>query len=147
MNMASATIISFFLLLCLLLATGCAREKESKVCFRQECFEAEVVTTPEKIERGLMYREHLDEDKGMLFVFSSEGIHSFWMKNTLIPLDMIWINKKQQVVYIARNVQPCTEQECPSINPGVEALYVLEINSNMSEKKGISVSDIAQIEI
>ena len=94
-----------------------------------------------------MYRERLDEDKGMIFVFSEEGTYSFWMKNTLISLDMIWIDEEQKVVYIAHNVQPCAEPQCPSMNPDAKAKYVLEINANLSEKKGISVGDMARISI
>src|ERR1035437_263623 len=61
----------------------------NSVCFKQNCFSVELAKTSAEQERGLMYRTELDKDKGMLFIFYNEGIYPFWMKNTLIPLDMI----------------------------------------------------------
>jgi len=75
-----------------------------------------------------MYRESLPEKKGMLFVFPTSDIHDFWMKNTIIPLDMIWIDNQFKVVHIA-NAQPCTEDPCKIYAPRTLAKYVLEINS------------------
>ncbi len=89
-----------------------------------------------------MFREKLDLDKGMLFIFEEEGEYSFWMKNTLIPLDIIWINKAKEVVFISGNTQPCQEEySCSSINPGKNAKYVLEINAGIAEKIGLKVGD------
>src|SRR3990172_7339338 len=61
----------------------------SQVCFGQECFEVEIADSPEEQAKGLMGRESLEPGKGMLFVFPEEGIYPFWMKDTLMPLDMI----------------------------------------------------------
>ena len=85
----------------------------------------EVVATAAKIERGLMYREHLPPDQGMLFLMNEERTWSFWMRNTLIPLDMIFIAKNMTIAGIVENAEPRTETlrevELPS-------LYVLEVN-------------------
>ena len=96
------------------------------------------------MSRGLMFREKMDADKGMLFIFEKEGEYPFWMKNTLIPLDIIWINEDKEVVFISENAQPCNEEySCSSINPGNNAKYVLEINGGISEKIGLKIGDKA----
>ncbi len=116
-------------------------KKEGKVCFKNFCFNLELAVTPEERSRGLMFRKHLDPDKGMLFIFNEEGEYSFWMKNTLIPLDIIWINSEGKVVFIKENAQPCKETECPFISPGFKAKYVLEINGGISRKIGLKKGD------
>lgn len=120
--------------------------QESRVCFKSECFTAELAITPEEQSRGLMFREQMDEDRGMLFVFESEGVHSFWMRNTLIPLDIIWIDSSSKVVFISKNVQPCKSVSCPTVNPGTNAKYVLEINAGLSDQMDLSVGDLATID-
>jgi uncharacterized protein len=119
--------------------------KAGQVCIKDSCFSVEVAATQSQRQYGLMDREYLDPDKGMLFVFEKEGNYRFWMKNTLIPLDIIWINSSQDIVYIERNAQPCTPDFCPSIDPGKNASYVLEINGGMSDKYSINVGDKANI--
>ncbi len=115
-----------------------------KVCFDRNCFKVEVVDTPETRAQGLMFREYLPADEGMLFIFEEEFIYPFWMKNTLIPLDMIWINSDFEVVHIYENAEPCEEDPCPSIDPGVPALYVLEVNAGKAREIGLSVGDRAE---
>lgn len=107
---------------------------ESQVCFRDNCFYVELALTSEEQSRGLMFRDHLDQDRGMLFVFQEEGIYPFWMKNTLIPLDIIWIGEDQKVVFISRNAQPCGSLSCPMIYPEEKAKYVLEVNAGVSDE-------------
>ena len=70
--------------------------------------QAEVANTMKKRAEGLMYREHLAKDRGMLFTFDQAQPWTFWMKNTKIPLDIIWMNEKKQIIHIARNVPICT---------------------------------------
>jgi len=113
--------------------------KQKQVCFKEKCFSIEIAKTQEERSSGLMFREKLDFDSGMLFVFPDNGIHGFWMKNTLIPLDIIWINNGK-IVYIAKNMQPCKET-CDSIIPDKNSRYVLEINSGLSEKLGLKAGD------
>jgi uncharacterized protein len=115
--------------------------RSSEVCFVDKCFMAEVASTEGARERGLMDRTMLDADKGMLFVFEKEEVYPFWMKNTLIPLDMIWIDSDYRVVYIGRNSQPCVSDPCQVINPGKKARYVLEINGGLADKLGIKEGD------
>jgi len=113
----------------------------SKVCIKDKCFSVELAKTSAEQAKGLSNRSFLDQNAGMLFIFNKIGIYSFWMKDTLIPLDMIWINNNQ-IVYIERSAQPCLENSCPIFNKNIAANYVLEINANLSNKYNISEGDI-----
>lgn len=112
----------------------------------------EIADTPEKREQGLMYRKDLCKDCGMLFVFENEDIYTFWMKNTYISLDIIWISNTGEIVEIAKNTKPyiChlieTSEDCkPSVyKPHVNSRYVLEVNGGFSEKNNIQVGDRVQ---
>ena len=115
--------------------------ESDNVCIKDNCFEVEVVKTPKDRERGLMFRESLDNNAGMLFIFEQSGNYPFWMKNTLIPLDIIWIDEKKEVVFIGENIQPCIADPCPSYNPSALVLYVLEINAGKAEEIGLEVGD------
>jgi uncharacterized protein len=91
---------------------------------------AEIADTPRKRSVGLMYRDHLQKDHGMLFFFSEPQAWSFWMKNTKIALDLIWLDGKKRVVHIERNVPICTKTDdsCRQYRPNSDdAMYVLEI--------------------
>jgi uncharacterized membrane protein (UPF0127 family) len=92
--------------------------------------QAEVADTPLKRSVGLMYRDHLKKDHGMLFFFSQPQAWSFWMKNTKISLDLIWLDAKKRVTHIERKVPICTKTDdsCPQYRPNSDdAMYVLEI--------------------
>jgi len=117
--------------------------KKNIVCIGNNCFEVELAKTLEEKKTGLMNREFLDEDWGMLFVYEEYGDYSFWMKDTHIPLDIIWI-KDDRVVYVYQNAVPC-EDYCISISPNLSANYVLEINSGLSEKLEIGIGDKVEI--
>lgn len=97
--------------------------------------QAELADTPKKRAEGLMYREHLDPGRGMLFTFSQAQAWVFWMKNTKIPLDLIWINEKKQIVHMEQNVPICTrtDDSCPQYRPNEDALYVLELAGGQAE--------------
>ena len=122
-----------------------ANDSIRKVCIDNSCFNVEVVDTPETRRIGLMYRESLDENAGMLFIFEEAKNYPFWMKNTLIPLDIIWINYGMKIVAITDNTQPCPEDgDCNPINPRETALYVLEVNSGKASELGIALGDIVR---
>jgi uncharacterized membrane protein (UPF0127 family) len=112
-----------------------------KACINGNCFNIEIAESSEKRSRGLMYRENLDQNSGMLFIFDQEKEYSFWMKNTLIPLDIIWLNKDMEVVYIEENVQPCKKDPCRRYKPNKLAKYVLELNAGQTEKVGIKIGN------
>jgi len=93
-----------------------------------ETFDVEIADSAGERQRGLMHREELCVHCGMLFVFDEEKALSFWMKNTLIPLDMVFIGEDMSVVDVLHAV-PCVEEICPSYVS--EGKYVLEVNGNM----------------
>ncbi len=115
----------------------------SRICFGKTCVDLEIADTESSRARGLMFREDLPENSGMLFVFPEEGIYSFWMKNTLLSLDMIWLDKDLKVVQIKSSVPVCATPECPSYDPQVKAKYVLEVNAGFALRHGILINDKA----
>lgn len=125
------------------LTTGCMSQKQ--VVFHVQNgdykIEVEIADTDAEIQKGFMFREKLELDKGMLFVFKEEALRAFWMKNTLIPLDMIFVSKDKKVTNIAENVQPCTEDPCGNYPSKEPAEYVIEINGGESAKNGIRPGD------
>lgn len=137
-------IIAGLFLLFLLLYIN-LNQNNDRICFSEDCFQVEIVSNQEDREKGLMFREFLEEDSGMLFIFQKESIHSFWMKNTLIPLDIIWISKNLEVVHIEKNVQPCQEDPCESYANKENALYVLELNSGTIDKINLEIGNKVEI--
>ena len=114
-----------------------------QVCFSDQCFEVEVSQTLAERMKGLQFRKSLEKNAGMLFIFSESGKHSFWMKDTFIPLDMIWLDRDKKIVTIVPNILPCTTAQCPVYAPDKNALYVLEINAGVSIEKNLKVGDQA----
>ncbi len=110
------------------------------VCFKDVCIEAEVVESVESRQKGLMFREGMPENKGMLFVFPQEAKHGFWMKNMKFSLDMIWIDSDYNIVEIKENMLPC-QGSCPVIAPLKDARFVLEVVSGFALKNKLKVSD------
>lgn len=104
-------------------------------------FSVEFARTPDEWAKGLMFRESLPEHQGMLFVFDEEKPRRFWMKNTLIPLDMIFLDANKTVVFIHENAEPCEQDPC-KLYPSPPAQYVLEVNGGSAEKNGIVVGSV-----
>jgi uncharacterized membrane protein (UPF0127 family) len=134
-------------LLVFLMLIACSTAKTDAVCYNGKCFAVEIADDYAERQRGLMFRESLDEDKGMLFIFEEPGIHRFWMKNTLIPLDMVWIDDSGTVVYVSSNTPPCKADPCPSYGPSVNARYVLEINAGLASEISLSQGSIVDIQL
>lgn len=158
-NLNLKIIVLFILFFCLLIIFGCADSYQievqsqndilntPKVCFNEFCFNVEVADTLELRQKGLMYKEKLGTNEGMLFVFEKPDNYPFWMKNTLIYLDIIWIDSEGKVVAIQKYAEPCTYDPCKIYDPGVNALYVLEIRGGLSVEKNIKIGDYAKIKI
>ena len=100
-------------------------------------FKVELATTSAQHREGLMYRDNLPPDQGMLFIFPEEKPLSFWMKNTHIPLDIIYFSQEKEVIFLVENVPPCQREPCPGYPTKIPAQYVLEINGGLSQKLGI----------
>src|SRR3989344_2335385 len=100
---------SLLLIFILIFLSGCDHSKPSLVSLNEKTFEVEIADTSLERAQGLMFRAELKEYQGMLFIFPISEKHSFWMKNTFIPLDIIWIDENFEIVYIYENAQPCKE--------------------------------------
>ncbi len=103
----------------------------------------ELAENDEERMQGLMYRRSMDDTKGMLFIFEQEENQSFWMKNTVIPLDIMYVNSKMEIVKIFKNTIPFSEKSLPSEKP---AIYVVEVNGGYCDKYGIKEGDIIRFE-
>lgn len=101
----------------------------------------ELTATPYQWSKGLMFRESLPEGAGMLFVFPDEKERAFWMKNTSMPLDMLFISADKRVVSIRKNAVPYTTFVCPSYVSGERAMYVLEVNAGFVDMHAIREGD------
>lgn len=108
---------------------------------------AELAVNEEERARGLMFRKEIPEDYGMLFIFEEEGRYGFWMKNTLISLDIIWIDGKKRIVHIEENVPPCKNDPCEVYHPPEPALYVLELRGGKARKENLKIGDILLFEL
>lgn len=104
---------------------------------------AEVMTNPTDMSRGMMFRESLPPDRGMLFIHSSPGKYPYWMYQVTIPLDIIWMDSSRRVVEISANTPPCgkppSAKECPNYGGNQNALYVLELGGGEAAKNGVQV--------
>jgi len=98
----------------------------------------EIANTTAARELGLMYRSHLDEDAGMIFVFPSPDRLSFWMKNTEIPLDMIFADSAGKIVGIVENAEPFSEKP---LGVGADSQYVLEVNGGFAQRHHVTAGD------
>jgi uncharacterized membrane protein (UPF0127 family) len=107
----------------------------------------ELARTLREISRGLMFREQLRENHGMLFLFHTEQPLGFWMKNTLIPLDIIFISEELEVISAQTRVPPCKQDPCPVYRSEEPAKFVMEVNAGFVEKHGISQGNQVEIKI
>lgn len=96
----------------------------------------EVADTPEERSHGLMFRTELPEKHGMLFVFEEQKVLSFWMKNTVIPLDILFFDGKGRIVS-QTTMEPCQEDPCPTYASAAAAQYVLEVPSSFAQKYAV----------
>lgn len=109
-------------------------------------FQVEIAQTPQERERGLMYRRELPRDQGMLFV-QSPGPAVFWMKNTYIPLDLLYFDINGWLSQIEADVPPCATPTCPLYPSDTsEVRYILEINAGEAARRGIRVGDRLRLE-
>jgi uncharacterized protein len=106
----------------------------------------ELAVDPENQEQGLMFRENLPARTGMLFVFPEVAPHHFWMKNTMIPLDVIWMDESGKVLFVSARTPPCKADPCPTYGPDTPVRQVLEIAGGMAEREGVKVGATVKIE-
>ncbi len=111
---------------------------ENKLSKNKEFFLVELAKNEYEREKGLQCKKYLKKNEGMLFIWSDENYRNFWMKNTAIPLDLIFINSKFKIVDIYFNATPFSKK---SIRSQKRAKFVLELNSGIFKKKGFSIGD------
>ncbi|MGH9442126.1 MAG: DUF192 domain-containing protein [Thermoanaerobaculia bacterium] len=109
-------------------------------------YAVEIAATPEFRAQGLMFRESLAADRGMLFLFPSPTVEDFWMKNCNFPIDIVWMGPDRRVIYVSAHTPPCKEDPCPKYGPRKEALYVLEIPDGAAAKEKIVPGAILKFE-
>ncbi len=136
-----------FLVVGISVLAGCQPLSKDFVCFKSQCVDVEIVQDEKTRAQGLQFRKSLGQDKGMLFVFAQPDVYSFWMKDTYIPLDMIWLDYSRQVVFIHENALPCQQDLCPSYGPSGKAMYVLEVNSGWIKKTGLKTGDVFEFRL
>jgi uncharacterized protein len=108
-------------------------------------YAVELALTPEEQAQGLMFRESLPERAGMLFVFPEVAPHHFWMKNTMIPLDMIWMDEGGKVLFVSADTPPCKADPCATYGPDGPAKMVLEIAGGKAKKEGVDVGKMLEL--
>lgn len=134
------------LVLTLLLCVSCMAN-EPYVVLKGERFTVELADSSEKQALGLMYRDQMDEDHGMLFLFPASGMRGFWMKNTRIPLDIFYFDSDLQLVNVVKNAKPCRTARCPSYTSTGPAKYVLELNAGKAAELGVQPGDVLELHL
>lgn len=131
----------FVFMLVLFSSVACGKEFV-KVFFPDgTAITAELAITDEERQRGLMYREKINADQGMLFIFEEESIQSFWMKNMKFSIDIIWLDREKRIIHIERSVPPCSEEPCPTYSSRIPAMYILEIKAGSADKNKLKLYD------
>jgi len=144
-------LILLLIVLLILLVVGfyfIFKKEKAAVVFKKQnlVVKVEVARTILEQSRGLMGRSSLLENEGMLFVFANEFERRFWMKSTLIPLDLIFISAEKKIVEIKPNFEPCRVADCPVYQSKEKAQYVLEVNGGFCERHGVEVGDEVEIQ-
>jgi uncharacterized membrane protein (UPF0127 family) len=127
------------ILFCVLMLTACVACSAGgpTVELGGETFSVEIADTQEKQALGLMFRDSMPTDEGMIFIFPNEAPRSFWMRNTRIPLDIMYFDKDLKMVSISADTPPCRVSRCPSFPSIKPAMYVLELNAGMAASLGV----------
>ncbi|MFC1691247.1 DUF192 domain-containing protein [Nanoarchaeota archaeon] len=134
-------VISFgFLVFSIFMWNGSKEDMPNKVIIGDNTIFVELAQTREDHSKGLMNKTNLPEDNGMLFIFSKPRSVNLWMKNTLIPLDMIFIDEDNVIVNI-ETAQPCKEDPCKEFSSKVGVKFVLEVNAGYADNHNIKQGD------
>ena len=136
-------------LLCAALGLACmaCSAGDPEVELKGKRFSVEVADTREKQALGLMFRDSMPADHGMLFIFPREAPRSFWMKNTRIPLDIMYFNEELELVSISADTPPCRVRYCPSYPSKRPAKFVLELNAGTAAELGVELGDRLRLDL
>lgn len=105
----------------------------------------EIAATPEQWASGLMFRTRMAADRGMLFLFPSTAPRMFWMKNTLIPLDILFFDSQRRLINVSADTPPCKRDPCPLYASRAPAQYVLELNAGITARLKLRSGDVLTI--
>lgn len=131
-----------FVLLAGMMLAACANAGSRWVELHGQRFTVELAQNDADRAKGLMFRDAMDEDKGMLFIHDREEPQAYWMKNTRMPLDILYFDNARRLVSQQRNVPPCALGDgCPPYPSAGPARYVLELNAGQAEKLGLKDGD------
>ncbi len=133
----------------LVLLLSACHTNQHRVTINDISFAVELADDDNSRALGLMYRKQMDDGEGMLFIFPDSQMRAFWMKNTLIPLDILYFDANKKIVSISENTPPCknTSSRCPNYPSKKPTKYVLEINAGLSEKYGFKAGDEIEISL
>jgi uncharacterized membrane protein (UPF0127 family) len=134
------------ILITLIVCSSCIAQ-DPYVVLGGERFTVELAETQEKQALGLMFRDQMPSDHGMLFLFPDAARRSFWMKNTRIPLDIFYFSKDLALVSVSENTPPCRSPRCPSYPSSGPAKYVLELNAGKAAELGVQAGDVLELHL
>ena len=135
-----------FLIATILLCSSCIAEGPY-VKLKGQRFLVELAETQEKQALGLMFRDSMPQDHGMLFIFPGETRRSFWMKNTRMPLDIFYFDSNLALVSVSENTPPCRTRQCPAYPSDGPAKYVLELNAGKAAELGVKSGDVLELHL
>ena len=127
------------------LAACSARATGPSVELKGQRFDVEIADTEPARERGLMFRDSMPADHGMLFLFDDNVVRTFWMKNCRMPLDILYFDEKYKLVSMQQRVPACRSEPCPVYPSDGAAKYVLELNAGMADKLGVKTGDAIKL--
>ena len=140
-----------FSLALLLLVNGCSSPNVTdEIGLTQVTFpngtliNAETMRSDIELLKGLMYRESMPQNRGMLFIHPEENIFHYWMYQTKIPLDIIWMDRDKQIVEMSLDTPPCTSKsarDCTNYGGNFKSKYVLEVNAGVARKNALKTGD------
>ncbi len=129
---------SVLVLICSVFASGCGNAQEHWVELQGQRYQVEIADDNGERARGLMFRDAMAEGNGMLFIHDRQMPLAYWMKNTRIPLDILYFDRDRKLVSQQRDVPPCSlGDRCPPYPSDAPALYVLELNAGQAARLGL----------
>jgi uncharacterized membrane protein (UPF0127 family) len=137
--------IKLFALCASTIFSGHAFAAEATVTLKAHTFTVEQANDAAAQERGLMFRDSMPDDHGMIFNFADEQPRTFWMKNCRMPLDILYFDQNYKLVSMQQRVPACRSDPCPTYPSTGPSKYVLELNAGMADKLGVKPGDVLSV--
>ena len=145
MNNPIIPIRTFLVLMLMLLTVVGCRADEPWVEVGGKRYFVQIADDDQERAQGLMFVEDLPDNEGMLFIFRNMQPRAFWMLNTRIPLDILYLDDEFRIVAWSLNTPPCRTRSCPNYPSGRPAQYVLEVNAGEMEALGVEIGDVVTV--